>query len=161
MLPLDDERWKQLSTFFGEPENLPSVIRDWLKAIGSDQENTVYRRDLFELFLHQSTVTNAAFAVVPWLVHVCKESLTHYQVEYLTDIALVEANRLKYGVYYHREGTEEYPEWLMVDYRQAIIESRNLIEGVLETELDEGRKRRLIAMRPALFGDADLAWLQW
>ncbi len=161
MLPLDDERWKQLSTFFGEPENLPSVIRDWLKSIGSDQEDVVYCRDLSELFLHQATITNAAFAVVPWLVHVCKESTTKYQVEYLTDIALVEANRLKYGVYYHREETEEYPEWLMVDYRQAIIESRNLIEGVLEAELDEGRKRGLIAMRPALFGDADLAWSQW
>src|SRR5688500_9541152 len=111
MLPLNDDRWKQLTTFFGESENLPSLISDWLKSIGSDKEEIVYERDLLDLFLHQATITNAAFAVVPWLVHVCKEGITKFQVEYLTDVALVEANRLKYGVYYNREATEEYPEW--------------------------------------------------
>jgi hypothetical protein len=98
---------------------------------------------------------------VPWLVHICKEGVTKFQVEYLTDVALVEANRLKYGVYHTCEGTEAYPEWLMSDYQQAIAESRNLIDGILEAEPDKGRKRGLTAMKPALFGDADLAWSQW
>ena len=161
MLPLDDDKWKQLSTFFGESENLPSVIRDWLKSIGSDQEVIVYCRDLSELFLHQATITNAAFAVVPWLVHVCKEGGTKFQVEYLTDVALVEANRLKYGVYFNREGTQEYPEWLMLNYQQAIMAARNLVDEIIEAEHNEDRKRGLVAMKPALFGDADLAWSQW
>ncbi len=98
---------------------------------------------------------------MPWLVSVCKQGITKFQIEYLTDVALVEANRLKYGVYYNREGTEEYPKWLMSDYQQAILHARDLIDDVIEAEQDEQRKHGLVAMRPALFGDADLAWCQW
>lgn len=161
MLPLDDDRWKHLTTFFGQSENLPSSIEGWLKSIGSEQEETVYFRDLAELFLHQATITNAAFAVVPWLLHVCKGGVTKFQVEYLIDIALVEANKLKYGLYYNREGTEEYPDWLMLGYQQAIAESRNMVDKVIEAEQNKDKKHGLVALRPALFGDADLAWSQW
>ncbi len=100
-----------------------------MASIGSDQEDTIYRRDLFDMFLHQNTITNAAFAVVPWLVQVCKNGGTRFRVEYLTDTALVEANRLKYGLYYNREGTEGYPKWLMSDYKQAILEARNTTQS--------------------------------
>lgn len=161
MLSLNDEKWKHLTTFFGEPSKLPSVISDWLKTIGTEQEAATYYRDLFELFLHQGTITNAAFAVVPWLLHVCKDGATKLQIEYLTDIALVEANRLKFGLSFHRAGTEMYPDWLMPDYEQTIIESRQQIEHVLAGEKDETKKRPLVAMMPALFGNAELAWSQW
>jgi hypothetical protein len=161
MLPLDDDRWGQLTTFYGKPQDLPVVLAKWLASIGSDQEDTVYRRDLFDLFLHQATITNAAFGVVPWLVDVCAKGKTPYQVEYLTDVALVEANRLKYGVYGNRKGTEETPFWLMSDYHQAIVESRKLADDVIEGEHDGQRKRGLVAMKPALFGNADLAWSLW
>jgi hypothetical protein len=161
MLLLDDERWGYLTTFFGGPEDLPKVVGEWLASIGSDQENTIYRDDLFDLFLHQVTITNAAFAIVPWLVEVCKKGETKFAIEYLTDVALVEANRIKRGVFANRKGTEEYPEWLMADYRQAIIEARNLVDDVLEVEHDAERKSYLIAMKPALYGNADLAWSQW
>jgi hypothetical protein len=161
MLPLDDERWRQLTTFYESPEALPGVLADWLAAVGSDDEILFYRRDLFDLFLHQATITNAAFAVVPWLVEVCKKRETACRVEYLTDVALVEANRLKYGVYGNRKGTEEYPAWLMPDYHQAILEVRNLVDEVIEEAHDWEWKRGLVAMRPALFGDGELAWAQW
>ncbi len=121
----------------------------------------IYREKLFDLFLNQATITNAAFAVVPWLVQVCREGITTFQIEYLTHTALVEANRLKYGVYYNRKGTNEYPEWLMSDYQQAIREARDLADVMLQAEPDENRKHGLVAMKPALFGDADLAWSQW
>jgi hypothetical protein len=161
MLQLTDERWSQLTTFFSKKASISTVLEAWLMAIGLDQEEIIYRRDLFDLFLHQATITNVAFAVVPWLVHVCKQGHTPYQIEYLTDVALVEANRLKYGLYFNREGTDPYPDWLMNDYHQAIIEARTLVDDVLEAEDDEDRKHGLIAMRPALHGNADLAWSQW
>lgn len=161
MLALDDRRWGYLTTFFGEPEDVPKVLGEWLLSIGSDQEDTIYREDLFDLFLHQATITNAAIAVVPWLVHVCMNYDTRWRVEYLTDVALVEANRLKYGVYANREGTEPYPEWLMSDYQQAIIEARELVNDTLEAEHDVETKHGLVALKPALYGDADLAWSQW
>jgi hypothetical protein len=74
---------------------------------------------LASFFLHQGIITDAAFAVVPWLVEVCKKGETRFRVEYLTDLATVEAYRLTSGLHWHSEGTEEYPEWLMSDYRQC------------------------------------------
>ena len=161
MLSLNDDRWRFLTTFFGKPDELPTVIGEWLASIGSDQEQTIFYRDLFDLFLHQATITNAAFAVVPWIVDVCKKGETKYEVEYLTHVALVEANRLKSGLYFNRQGTEEYPEWLMSDYKRAIIEARELVDVVIEGTLDETAKRFLFAISPALFGNAELAWSQW
>jgi hypothetical protein len=58
------------------------------------------------------------------------------QVEYLIDVALVEANRISHGVYGNREGTEAYPAWLMADYTQAIIEARDLVEDVIDAAHD-------------------------
>jgi hypothetical protein len=161
MLSLDDDRWERLTTFFGSGKELPSVLNQWLASIGSDEEATIYGRDLFDMYLHQATITNAAFAEVPWLVDVCKKRRTKHRVEYLTDVALVEANRLKYGVYFNREGAEEFPEWLMADYHQAIVDARDLVEDALATERDEEWKRGLMKLRPALDGDTELAWSQW
>jgi len=161
MLSLTDDRWPLLTTFFGDPQDLPRVLSEWLASIGFDQERTIYHRDLFNLFLHQGTITNAAFAVVPWLVHVCATRETRFAVEYLTDAALVEANRLKSGVYWNREGTERFPDWVMSDYVQAILECRNLADDVIDAESDPERKRGLVALKPALYGNAELAWSRW
>jgi hypothetical protein len=161
MLSLDDKRWGCLTTFFGDPKDLRKALGEWLTSIGFDHEYTIYRRHLLDLFLHQATITNAAFAVVPWLVDVSKNGVTRYRVEYFTDVALVEANRLRNGVHHNREGTEAYPEFLMADYEQAIVESRNLVDIVIDAEHNAERKRGLVAMKPALYGNADLAWSQW
>jgi hypothetical protein len=161
MLSLDDDRWERLTTFFASGKELPSVLKQWLASIGSDEEATIYGRDLFDMYLHQATITNAAFAVVPWLVDVCKKGNTRHRVEYMTDVALVEANRLKYGVYFNRKGAEEFPEWLMADYHQAIVDARDLVDDALAAERDEEWKHGLVKLRPALDGDAELAWSQW
>lgn len=161
MLSLNDDRWPLLTTFFGRSEDLPRILSEWLASIGFDHERTIYHRDLFNLFLHQGTITNAAFAVVPWLVHVCATCETRFAVEYMTDVALVEANRLKSGVYWNREGTERFPEWVMEDYAQAIMECRNLADDVIEAEYDPERMHGLVALKPALYGNTELAWSQW
>lgn len=103
------------------------------------------------------TITNAAYAVVPWLVDVCRQGISRHQLEYLTDVALAEASRIRSGVYFNRPGTVETPEWLMADYRQAIVDSRNLADDALEAEPDEERKRGLVTIKPALFGSVDFA----
>jgi hypothetical protein len=161
MLPLDDDRWGCLSTFFEEPDCLPDILSKWMRSIGSNLEETFYQCDLLDLFLHQASITNAAFGVVPWLVHVCKQGNTKFRAMYLTDVAMVEVNRLKTGLHYNRKGTEQYPEWLMTDYHQAIIEARQLAEITIKEEADASNKQGLIALKPALYGDADLAWSQW
>jgi hypothetical protein len=161
MLPLDDDRWALLTTFIGNPQDLPKVLAEWLTSIGFDHERTLYREDLFDLFLHQGTIANSALAVVPWLVDVCVRRETGYAVEYLTDVVLVEARRLKSATHWNRDGTDQYPEWIIADYRQAMVESRNLVDVVIESEHDTERTRGLRALNPALYGNADLALSRW
>ncbi len=162
MLPLNDDRWQQLTTFFQEPKDIPNIIEEWLASVGFDQnESKIYYDILFDIFLHQTTITNAAFAIVPWLVHVCRTRDTRLRATYLTDVALVEANRLSRGVYFNRDGTEKNPNWLMSDYTQAITDACNLVDDTIDSEPDKDRKYLLVAVKPALFGNADLAWSQW
>jgi hypothetical protein len=161
MLPLDDDRWGQLTTFFEEPKHLPKVLRTWLESIGLNHEEGIYNRELFDLFLHQATITNAAFAVVPWLVQVCKEGRTNLRGQYLIDVALVEANRLEYGVCGNRRKTAPYPEWLMSDYHNAILDARKLVEEMIQVEQNDEIKFGLTALKPALYGNSGLAWSQW
>jgi hypothetical protein len=161
MLALDDRRWKDLRTFFGKPADLPKVLEAWMRVIGSAVEYRFYCQEVLDMFLHQATISNAAFAVVPWLVDVCKQRSTVWQMEYLTDVALVEANRLTYGVYTRRAVRDPYPTWLMADYHQAIIDARDLTDDAIEAEPDVERKHGLVALKPAFYGNADVAWAQW
>jgi hypothetical protein len=49
----------------------------------------------------------------------------------------------------------------MSDYVQAILECRNLADDVIDAESDPERKRGLVALKPALYGNAELAWSRW
>jgi hypothetical protein len=161
MLPIDDRRWNLLTTFFEDPEHLKGVLEDWLQSIGSPQEDTIYLNDLYDLFIHQVSITNVSFAVVPWLVNICKQGITKLSIMYLADVAMVEAIRLKVGLHWTRQGTDPYPEWLMSDYHQAINEARVLAEDAIAVDHEMAIKHGLVALKPALFGDAALAWSRW
>lgn len=95
MLLLKSPRWSELDTFFGESMNLPSVLKEWIDSIGFDQEMSNYN-DLYQLFLHQVTTANAAYAVVPWIVEHLSRSQLEDQAFYLSDVATVELLRLTY-----------------------------------------------------------------
>lgn len=161
MLALESPRWAELTTFFGSPEDVPVILGEWLNAIGSDRELGVYYDRLFDVLLHQATITNAAFAIVPWIVDVCARGVTKNSGEYLADVALVEANRLESGVYFTRPGTAPLPDWLMGDYSQAIAIARGLAEDALAGPLDDSVRQGLIWLKPALYGNAKLAWKQY
>jgi hypothetical protein len=81
MLPLDSPRWSELDTFFDASGKVPAILNEWIAAIGFDQEMTIYLRDWHELFLHQGTTTNAAYAVVPWIVAHCARAETNNRVQ--------------------------------------------------------------------------------
>jgi hypothetical protein len=157
MLPLDSPRWSELDVFFGESEQAPIVLKKWIDAIGFDQERTIYERGLYQLFLHQGTITNLAFAVVPWIVEHCRHAEISNRMEYIADVALVELNRLTCGVHYVRDGGDTEPEWLMADYKHAIEQAQTIAEDLMDEAVQEERRSHLWRMMPALFGNAELA----
>jgi hypothetical protein len=132
------------------------VLAEWVDAVGFDQEATIYR-ELFELFLHQGTITNAAFAVVPWMVSQLSRCDLHQRADYLSDIGLVEFRRLTCGLYFLREGGEAEPPWLMPDYHDAIRQAQRMAEDVLDRKLPDELRVPLWEIMPALFGNAKLA----
>lgn len=157
MLALDSPRWSELDTFFDSPEKVPKVLAEWVDAIGFDLEMTIYLRDLHELFLHQATTTNVAYAVVPWLVNNLSRSELYNQASYLTDVGWVELRRLTGGVKFLRDGGEAEPSWLMSDYHTAIQQAQTMAEDVLDESLPEELRTPLRSVMPALFGNAALA----
>ena len=42
MIALDSERWSELTTWFGDPKELPNILRDWLAAIAFPAEYDIY-----------------------------------------------------------------------------------------------------------------------
>ena len=137
------------------------MIEEWLKSIGKESEEDVYVEGLFEIFLHQLTITNAAFAIVPWLMHACAQPETKCRFGYVTDIGVVEANRIEHGLYYNREGTEEYPLWLMPSYFSAIRKARDLAMELIALDPAAAQLCGLSAIFPAFDGNSKLAWNQW
>jgi hypothetical protein len=130
MLPLDDPRWCQFETFFGEPCELPGVIRAWLAAVGTEDEETIYCRDLGEIFLHQGTIVDAAYAVVPWLVRVIEGGKSPHRAWYLDDVIAIERYRIYYEILWDRDrvgGKVVVPDWLRIDYERAIVRARDFV----------------------------------
>jgi hypothetical protein len=72
-LPLDSPRWKSLKAHFGnaavdtELAAVPKLLERWHRAVGTYAEEYEYD-PLFESYLHQLTILDVAYAVVPHLV---------------------------------------------------------------------------------------------
>lgn len=150
MLPFDDPRWNELSTFY--EGNLSSVVREWSMAVGFDQEAEIYHR-LFDLYLHQNTITNSAFVVVPYVVKYCRCLPPNDRASYLIDVATVEYCRLRLGCW---DGSPEL-EWAMPDYHDSINAAQELVEDVLDKRIDSELRKELRSLQPVLYGNLKLA----
>lgn len=162
MLAIESSHWSELHPFFGSPEDVPKAIAEWLRSIGFDQEDLVYSRDVFELFLHQATNSDVAYAIVPWLVEAATHRQSPLAFRYIADVGLVEMNRLAYGTHYPNcEPGEEPLDWLAADYRNAILTARVVAEDLLDRESRSGRRDMLWQTMPALWGNSKLAVRRW
>ena len=154
MLDLSDPRWSSFETTYN-CNRVPLLLAEWHAAIGFDQELSRYR-ELGDQFMHQCTITDLAYAIVPYLVAACESGSTKFANIYLTDVGVIEANRL----------TPDYrppkmPAFLADVYGQAIVRSQPLVEDLIDSISDPDEKWELRAIKPALFGNAELAWQQW
>lgn len=150
MLPFADPKWNELSTFY--EDDLSQVVQEWTLAVGFDQEADIYHR-LFNLYLHQNTITNSAFVVVPYIVQHCTRLPADDRAVYLLDVTTVEYCRLRHGCW---DGSPEL-EWAMSDYHTAITAAQELVENVLDEGIDEDLCRELESLQPVLFGNLAMA----
>jgi hypothetical protein len=99
MLPLDSSRWMSFRTFFGTPKQVPQMLGTWQRSIGSHDESIGSHdessrwSDLWELFLHQCTITDAAYAAFPHVVFQLNRVEPRKRFDYLVELALIESAR--------------------------------------------------------------------
>jgi hypothetical protein len=99
-LALDSPRWVSLKAHFGNAgvdadlPSVPSLIARWNRAVGSYAEEYEYE-DLFESYLHQSTILDVAYAVVPHLAARLSELDPDRRLYVIDDLAVVEKVRLR------------------------------------------------------------------
>src|SRR5436190_888834 len=92
MLSLDSPRWKSFRTYFGTPEQVPQRLASWRQSIGSPDEDSRWS-ELWEQFLHQFTITDAAYAAVPHVVRELGRVELRRRLDYLVELALIESAR--------------------------------------------------------------------
>jgi hypothetical protein len=98
-LSLQSLRWRTLKAHFGNAGTdgalpaVPTLIERWHRAVGTYAEEHDYR-DLFESYLHQQTILDIAYAVVPHLASRLEELDPDRRREVLDDLAVVEAVRI-------------------------------------------------------------------
>lgn len=98
-LPLTSKRWQTLKAHFGnagrDGDEVPAVtklIPRWVRTVGTYAEE--YTHDLLrESYLHQGTILDVAYAVVPHLVLQLERLDDDRRAEVLDDLALVDAIR--------------------------------------------------------------------
>ena len=98
-LPLTSERWHTLKAHFDnaakDDDEVPSVTKllpRWVASIGTYAEE--YEHDMLrESYLHQGTILDVAYAVVPHLVLQLEQLDADRRIEVLDDIALVDEIR--------------------------------------------------------------------
>lgn len=97
-LPLDSARWLELKAHFGNAgvdgdlPSLPSLLARWNHAVGSYAEEYLYQ-DIFESYLHQNTILDVAYAVVPHLAARLPDLDPDRRSAVLDDLACVETTR--------------------------------------------------------------------
>ena len=97
-LPLASPRWKSLKAHFdnagvdGQLPAVPVLLERWHEAVGTYAEELEYV-DLCESYLHQGTILDVAYAVVPHLVSRLDELDPDRRCRLLDDVESVEDTR--------------------------------------------------------------------
>ncbi|HKB00836.1 MAG TPA: hypothetical protein VKD90_01395 [Gemmataceae bacterium] len=148
MLPLESERWQSLRTFFGESKDLPDRIRRWLKVAGRPEADPRWR-DFAEQYLHQTTITDAAYAVVPYLASALDRFPPPARLAYVINIACVESAVQK-------EYAPQLPDDLAGDYRSAVEHTRGAAAELLPAPWSKPEFVGLVAALCCLHGHDQL-----
>ena len=149
MLPLESARRSEFSTYFGDSRDLPKRIRLWLEVAGQSDAESLWR-EFAEWYLHQTTITEAAYAVVPYLASVLDRFAPEDRITYVIQVATVESARVK------GPPAPPMPDDLSNDYRSALVRTREAAKVLLAHPFSKPRFARLIAAVCCLHGYDEL-----
>ncbi len=105
---------------------------------------------------HQGSITTSAYALVPYLVTLCDQRKTPFNIEYLADVAWIEMSRIAPEL-----SPPTMPDFLRDDYLQIMKIVPDMVDEAIDNEIDSDRTEGLRALKPALHGNWRLAYRQW
>lgn len=151
MLPLDGPRWLSFKVFFGESAELPRRIKAWQTGIATKREPTL-RAELTEQFLHQFSITEAAYAAVPHVIVTLASLPPRRRLEALAEVGLVEAAR-------QGDGTPRIPHGLSGAYTASIERARAMSLELFSLKWSKDEFRHLLSFTASLHGHGVLGEL--
>jgi len=119
MVALDSHRWKSFATYFGSPDELPNQVQRWQASIGTVGEKSAWA-DVSERFLHQSTITEAAYAVAPYVTSEFDRVPLLQRLNYLIDLGLIEAAQFNGGPVVPDDLADAYLQSVQTSRRHAV-----------------------------------------
>ena len=144
VLPLDSPRWAEFEVYFGQPRQVPERLALWRESIGGPAEKRRWS-ELWEQFLHQFSITGAAYAAVPHVVGELNRISARDRFEYLVEIGLIESAR-------QSEGAPALPEDLAPAYFGAVDEAKRLSAALLSLEWPKVEFRYVLSVLASLHG---------
>lgn len=131
MIPLDSQRWCQLSTAYGAAEHIPDLIR----AIAdehhprADEPDESAWRGVYDFLIHQYTTYSATYAAFPHIVAIANDGTVGQRAETLMFAGVI---CVKGGV------PEDIPDDLIADFQPALDNIRSWsLETVRDIELGD------------------------
>ena len=132
-----------------------SSVRAWLRSVGGPDEVETFD-DFGDAVMREGDTHVGAYALVPYMVDVCRMGRTPLVIDYLTIAGMVELNRLA-----RRPGTPEVPGFLLGDYLRAVRDASELVSPAIRGAGRSLRTWGLRSVRPVFVGDWELAMKYW
>jgi hypothetical protein len=140
MLPLDDERWKQLSQRMGDAY---PFITDSLKELLKNPANMEVFNEMIPHLCSEGTTYDSAHAAAPYLVELAQRLSLKERTTYLIWIGLIEIDSCP---------LEMIDDFLRDDYQKALLEAIPLTLEILKEDHEPDETRYLLAAIAAFKG---------
>lgn len=145
MLSLDDPRWNSLGQRNYPPDE--PYARDVLAYLMEHPEDQARFGDFWPVLCSEGTAWGAAFAAVPYVVHIAQQLPAVERTEHLAFIGLVVGCS-------HMDGEQErilgLEDFLAADYKQALTDTMALLAETLLAPLSPYDARYMLATAAAI-----------
>jgi hypothetical protein len=152
VLPLDSPRWGELKTWMVR-RPLPDSVRAWREVV-SGAEGWPLWRQIYDAVVHQYTLTDAAYAVLPYAAAELWRVPEHTRLGYLLDLGFIEAGRLS-------PHAPPLPADLAEPYLTGVRTARALAFECLAAGLTKPLFLYLVSCVCNLFGHPQLGRMLW
>lgn len=153
VIPLDDPRWKDLSTRDGDAAWVP----DWLRALDADPLDVERFTEQWPALVSEGTTWPAAVAAFPYLVSIARRVSADRRLEYVTVLGLI-VNDSSPDMWQETIAAVSPHDTRTDPYAEALVEARRITAEIAALpHRDERDIRYLLMALAALNGHSELA----